>query len=328
MLNKLNYEFILEDTYTKMDSIMEEYKNKNICISYSGGSDSDTLMFLFKNKGYNIKGLFFNTGIEYNATLEHIQYMRSLGFTIDIIKAARSVPNGTKKFGLPFINKRVSEMLERMQKHNFDFKNDGNKTYEELTNKYLKLVSALKWWCNFYDNGSILNIAYNKKLKEFLIEFGLPFRVSGKCCDGAKKDPAKIYAKENKIDLMILGIRKTEGGVRASAYDRCYISAKSKSYSMYFPMFWWNNEIKKKYDEDNNIIHSKCYTEYGLERTGCAGCPFGRSFENELNIINTYEKKLYKGINNIFNYSYEWTKKYNFYKNGILTCVENAKKFI
>lgn len=59
-----------------------------------------------------------------------------------------------------------------------------------------------------------------------------------------------------------------------------------------------------------NVTHSKCYIEYGLKRTGCAGCPFGRDFEYELEVIKKYEPKLYKAVNNIFGKSYEYTRKY------------------
>lgn len=42
----------------------------------------------------------------------------------------------------------------------------------------------------------------------------------------------------------------------------------------------------------------------------CAGCPFGRDFEQELSVIEHYEPKLYKAVNNIFGDSYEYTRKY------------------
>ena len=54
----------------------------------------------------------------------------------------------------------------------------------------------------------------------------------------------------------------------------------------------------------------KCYTEYGLKRTGCCGCPYGRDFEDELKIIQEYEPKLYKAVKNIFKDSYKYTRKY------------------
>jgi len=98
------------------------------------------------------------------------------------------------------------------------------------------------------------------------------------------------------------------------AYKNCFVSKKSYSYDMYFPLFWWTKDEKALFDKELNIKHSSCYEEYGLKRTGCAGCPFGRNFEQELEIIQEYEPKLYKGINNIFSPSYEWTRKYNEYK--------------
>ena len=53
-----------------------------------------------------------------------------------------------------------------------------------------------------------------------------------------------------------------------------------------------------------------CYTEYGLKRTGCCGCPFGRDFEFELEVLEQYEPNLYKAVCNVFKDSYEYTRKY------------------
>ena len=63
-----------------------------------------------------------------------------------------------------------------------------------------------------------------------------------------------------------------------------------------------------------NIKHSDAYAIYGLKRTGCAGCPFGQNFEQELDVIKNFEPKLDKGINNIFGRVYEWTRLYNEFK--------------
>ena len=52
-----------------------------------------------------------------------------------------------------------------------------------------------------------------------------------------------------------------------------------------------------------------------MARTGCAGCPFGRDFEFELEIMGKYEPKLFRAVNIIFGSSYEYTRKYReFYK--------------
>ena len=49
---------------------------------------------------------------------------------------------------------------------------------------------------------------------------------------------------------------------------------------------------------------------YLRKRTGCAGCPYGKDFEFELEVIKKYEPKLYNAVNNIFGDSYEYTRKY------------------
>lgn len=56
--------------------------------------------------------------------------------------------------------------------------------------------------------------------------------------------------------------------------------------------------------------HSRCYREYGLKRTGCAGCPYGRNFEDELAAMQQYEPQLFKAVNFVFKDSYEYTRKY------------------
>lgn len=115
--------------------------------------------------------------------------------------------------------------------------------------------------------------------------------------------------KENNYELNISGVRKAEGGSRASVYKSCFNSMDSGC-DNYRPLFWYKNSDKEDYKAAYSIENSKCYSQYGLKRTGCAGCPFGRDFEFELKVIEKYEPKLYKAVNNIFGNSYEYTRKY------------------
>ena len=78
----------------------------------------------------------------------------------------------------------------------------------------------------------------------------------------------------------------------------------------YRPIFWYKNSDKEDYESHYGVVHSKCYTEYGLKRTGCAGCPYGRDFEQELEIIQKYEPELFVAVTRIFKDSYEYTRKY------------------
>jgi len=311
-------QLVFIDTFAKLDSIMDKYKNKKIRVAYSGGSDSDNVMWLLRTRGYNVPAVFWDTGLEYAATYEHLDYMRSVGFSIEKVKAKNPIPTTLMKYGQPFVSKRVSDYLSRLQKHGFNFQNDGNKTFKDLTVKYENCKTALSWWCNKFPYITT-NITYNRYLKEFLIEYGLPFSVSDQCCTWAKKQPSKDYTKKNHIDLMILGIRKAEGGSRARAYKTCFLPPKLHTYALYFPLFWWKKVEKQLFCGELNIKYSDCYTKYGMTRTGCAGCPFSRTFENELDILRQYEPNLYKGATKMFNSSYEWTRKYKQF-------IENEKR--
>ena len=67
---------------------------------------------------------------------------------------------------------------------------------------------------------------------------------------------------------------------------------------------------RKEYEELFNIKHSRCYTEYGFRRTGCACCPYGKDFDDELKVLEQHEPNLCKAVKNIFHDSYEYTRQY------------------
>jgi 3'-phosphoadenosine 5'-phosphosulfate sulfotransferase (PAPS reductase)/FAD synthetase len=135
------------------------------------------------------------------------------------------------------------------------------------------------------------------------------FKISANCCNGAKKNVSKKYLKENNADLNLTGLRKAEGGIRSVAYKNCFTLAKDDEYwDNYRPIFWYSDKDKEEYESLFDVTHSACYTEYGLKRTGCAGCPFGKRYEEEIEICRQHEPKLYTAINNIFGESYEYTR--------------------
>lgn len=120
--------------------------------------------------------------------------------------------------------------------------------------------------------------------------------------------------KEGSYGLNIFGVRKAEGGTRSTAYKSCF-NENDSGCDSYRPLFWYKDSDKRDYENAYDVKHSACYREYGLKRTGCAGCPFGRAFEQELEIISKYEPKLYQAVNYIFKDSYEYTKMYWEFRN-------------
>ena len=305
---------VIGDNLIKAWSKINSTRYKKIKCSVSGGSDSDIVLDICHmcDIDHKIEYVWFDTGLEYQATKEHLKYLEEkYGIEIKPYKAIEPIPSSCKKYGQPFLSKRVSDYMSRLQKYDFCWE---DRPFEELIKRYPKCKTALQWWCNKWGENSRFNIDRNKWLKEFIIQNPPHFKISDKCCKYAKKDVGNQCLQNGKYDLDIIGIRKFEGGVRATAYKNCFDETDS-GYDNYRPIFWYKDKDKKEYEDSYNVVHSKCYTEYGLKRTGCAGCPFGRNFEEELRVIEKYEPKLYQAVNHIFSDSYTYTRKYReFYK--------------
>lgn len=304
------------DAFVITNNKLKDPNYENVMVSISGGADSDVMVDMITRLDSEKKAHYvhFNTGLEYQATKDHLKFLEEkYGIEIQIVKASKPVSTCSRQYGLPFLSKQVSEFMMRLQKHGFKWEDEP---FEELIKKYPKCQSALEWWCNTkaregHDGKSSFNIARNRGLKEFIIANPPTFNISNKCCHYAKKLPAKTYKDENHIDLNIYGVRKAEGGSRATAYKNCFTSGKDKGKADdYRMLFWYSDDDKKAYEDTFGVTHSKCYTEYGLPRTGCAGCPLAKDFDNELKVMETYEPKLFKGISNIFGDTYEYTRKY------------------
>lgn len=309
--------------FYKMDRHLATH-TKVLC-SVSGGSDSDIMIDMLSKlvDEHKVIYVWFDTGVEYQATKDHISELEEkYGITIHRRKAVLPIPACCKKYGQPFLSKYVSGMIERLQNHNFKWE---DRPFEELSEKYPKCKSALKWWCNIHDielasvypsqsgRSSRWSISRNQYLKEFLIENPPQFKISAKCCTYAKKKVSEKAEKEFDPDMLVIGIRKAEGGVRAGAYKSCYSYDEHRCMDVFRPIFWFTDKDKKQYCEIFGVEHSLCYTAYGLKRTGCVGCPFGRKVLDELSEIAFYEPKLYKACTTIFKDSYEYTRQYREY---------------
>lgn len=283
---------------------------ERIMVSVSGGSDSDILIDMIERMGYE-KGtvvyVFFNTGIEYQATKDHLDYLEErYGIKIERIPAKMPTTVACKKYGVPFLSKMISENIHRLQLHNFKWE---DKPFEELLKEYPNCKSALKWYCNRWGEKSQKNIKRRFGLKEFLIANPPPIPISPMCCQKSKKDTAHEYAEQFNPDLDVQGVRKSEGGQRATAYTSCFDKCFDGCDKLRL-IYWFTDKDKKAYNSTFKIKNSRCYTVYGLIRTGCACCPFGKYFEHELEAAKKYEPNLYLVAMATFGASYEYTRKY------------------
>lgn len=289
---------------------MLERAIKRLLVLSQGGADSDILIDLCeKAEPHFVQYVFFDTGIEYQATKEHLGFLEQK-YGIEIIRqrAKIPVPLGNKRYGMPFLNKRVSDMISRLQKHKFKWEDES---FDDLYAKYPNCKAALKWWTNGWGEGSACNIAQNSWLKEYIMKNPPEFPISNKCCDGAKKNTSDTFIKANNIDLSIIGVRRAERGARAMSCSQQLYYNKTHHVTTFYPILYMSNADRAEYEREFGITHSNCYSEYGLERTGCCGCPYNRSYNAELEILQKYEPKLYNAINNIWHEVYEYTYEYH-----------------
>lgn len=304
---------VIVDNLIRGYHIINNPKYENVMVSISGGADSDVMMDIcskIHDSDSSIRYVYFDTGLEYDATKKHIDYLKNKYDTdIHIFKPKKTIPFTCNHYGQPFLSKYVSEMISRLQRHNFKWEDES---FDVLYEKYPKCKVALLWWTNG-SKSDMFNIRRNKGLKQFILSNPPWFKISNLCCKYAKKDIAHHVVKEFDCDLNVIGVRKYENGIRQAIYKNCF-DEKIDDCDVYRPLFWYTNQDKEEYEKFYNIKHSNCYSEYGLLRTGCAGCPFGRDFEIELDVIETFEPKLYKAVNNIFGDSYEYTRKYREFK--------------
>lgn len=301
--------FEIQTAFTKgFQMIAKVYEN--IDVSISGGSDSDVLMDFVERIPHDpgkVRYVFFDTGMEFQATKDHLNHLEEkYGVKIRREKAVVPVPLGVRRYGQPFLAKQVSEYIERLQRHGFKWE---DRPFDELYAEYPRCKAALRWWCNAWYEGSRVNISRWPYLKEFLVENPPTFKISPKCCEGAKKKTAKRFQKEGGCDLSVQGVRKAEGGARSTAIKSCF-TQNHGDVDVYRPIFWFSKADKEAYCEAFGVTHSRCYTQYCLPRTGCACCPFGSNFENELKAAEEYEPKLYKAATKVFGESYEYTRAY------------------
>lgn len=202
-IDKSEMNVLITDAMFNIENKMDGY-DRIVC-SISGGSDSDVVLDMLcrsTKKFDKINYIFFDTGIEYNATKEHLEYLeKKYGIQIVRRKAIKSIPFCCHEYGLPFISKYVSENISRLQRHGFKWEDEP---FDVLVRRYPNCKSSIQWWCNERES-KMFNINKNRYLKEFLIANPPDFKISNKCCKYAKKDVVEKFNKEIMASLSLWG---------------------------------------------------------------------------------------------------------------------------
>ena len=310
-------------------------QHPNAICSYSGGADSDIMIDLIENARKivpslpEVKYVFFNTGLEMKATKDHVRATAEK-YGVEIIEARPNVNivQAVRKYGVPFVSKIMSGGLSEWQKKGiplsiadeYDQAQDKHAKRRELSERYPKCESLINFLCCCNREGDPrpniqLVINSSKYMRDFIAEYPPDFQISAKCCDYCKKQVAHNIQKD--FEMIITGERRDEGGMRSVPRKDntalCFTETSSGQYRLR-PLYYVSDKDKAWYKEAYNVRYSDAYEVYGLERTGCCGCPISYRAVDDLELIRPFEPNVVKAAWNVFGRSYEYRRRYNEYK--------------
>ena len=309
-------------------------EHPNAICSYSGGADSDIMIDLIERtrKLFNlppIKYAFFNTGLEMQATKDHVKATaEKYGVEITEYRPKVNIIQATRQHGVPFVSKIMSMGLSEWQKKGVPLSiadeyaaaEDKEAKRQELRERYPKCESGINFLCCCNSKGEPrpniqLVINSSRYMRDFIGECPPDFKISAKCCDYCKKQLAHRVQKD--YDMIITGERRDEGGMRSVPRKDntalCFTENSDGQYR-FRPLYYVSDADKAWYKDYYGIKYSDAYEVYGLTRTGCCGCPISYKAVDDLELIRPYEPNVVKAAWNIFGRSYEYRKKYNEYK--------------
>lgn len=281
-----------------------------------------------------VKYVFFNTGLEMQATKDHVKATaEKYGVEIEECRPKINIVKAVREHGMPFMSKRFSQALGDWQKKGvpmsiideYEKAEDKAAKFLEIVQRYPKCKSLIRTMCCTDKDGNPVNpsqYSFNSALHllDFLDEYPPDFIISSKCCDFCKKQPAHEVGKG--YEMVITGERMAEGGVRATnnrmletnpLNTMCFFE-QSNGQFRFRPLYYVSDKDKAWYKDYYGIKYSDAYEVYGLTRTGCCGCPINYKAVDDLEKIRPYEPNVVKAAWAIFGKSYEYRRRYNEYK--------------
>lgn len=253
----------------------EKY-NGNVYVSFSGGKDSTVLLNIARSIYPEIPAVFIDTGLEYPEIREFVKTLDNV-VTLHPKMGFKEVID---TYGFPVISKEQAQYIMQWR-----------------TAKSAK-TKETRWNGNKHGRGKI-----SEKWK-FLVD--APFKISDRCCDVMKKNPAKLYEKLTG-NHPIIGVMATESSKRVQDYLKFGCNAFNAKRPMSRPLGFWSEQDVLEYLKVYKIPYASVYGEIveiegvlqttGVDRTGCVFCLFGITQgkgENRIQRLRRTHPKIYK----------------------------------
>lgn len=265
----------------KIDQYYQHF-NGDVYIAFSGGKDSCLLKWLCDKYTDScglprIRCVFNNTT---NELKEILDFVKGFGDTVEWIRPNITFAQSLLVNGFPLISKAQAQYIKEAKTTKSD----------KLRNLRLNGRIVIK-------DGVEKHYPHISKKWKYLVEEDI--KITDKCCQVLKKDPAKKFEKESGLKP-IIGVTFDESSLRAVTAQRqgqCNSYGKrpvSKPLNIFTQEDVWtvileNNIPYCKEVYDDKEVNGEWIK--GLNRTGCAYCAFGVHLEDE---ENSRFKRLYQ----------------------------------
>lgn len=234
-----------------------------VYIAFSGGKDSTVLLDLVRKLYPDVKAVFSNTGLEFPEIVEFVKTFDN----VDIIRPKMPFNKVIKKYGYPVISKEQSAYI-------YEYRNSKSQKLKDLR----------------LNGNSKGNFKISNKWK-YLIN--APFKISDKCCDVLKKEPAETYEKETGKKPFVATLAE-ESKLRMSNYLKYGCNAFENKRPISKPLSIWTEQDILEYIDIFKLPIAKVYGELlkddngkyyltGENRTGCMFCMYGCHLEKKPN---------------------------------------------
>lgn len=241
-----------------------------IYISFSGGKDSTVLLDIVRKMYPEATAMYVDTGLEYPEIKQFVKTFPN----VDIIRPEKMFNKVIEEYGFPIISKEVSECISQ-----------ARIALERNNGQYQYRLDALNG-TRKDKNGK--KSPYNYTKWKFLLD--APFKISNKCCNIMKKNPAHKYYKDTGR-APIIATMTAESRLRESQYLKQGCNGFNNKIPTSTPMAFWTEQDVLKYLKDYNIPYCSVYGEIkidengkyyttGCERTGCCFCGYGAHLDD------------------------------------------------
>lgn len=263
----MDNELLLIDRIGVIRSVVQKHGEANFYLSFSGGKDSTILHYLLDEAlpGNQIPRVFIDTGIEYLAIRKFVMGLAEKDDRFAIIKPTKSIKQVLETYGYPFKSKQHSHNL--------------------MVYQHSGIGQSVKRYLGIIESNTLFRCP---KQLEYQFSEDFKLKISDQCCLRLKKTPVHQWEDENGRPIAITGMRRSEGGERASIKG-CILTDKAGNLKRFHPLLVVSDGWEEWYIKERGIELCELYHEpFNFKRTGCKGCPFSLDLQEQLSVMEKY----------------------------------------